>query len=250
MRVRTWLAVASLPLLVAAGCGSAASKPTLTVSAATSLKKAFERCAPQFSRANVRLQFAGSDILAGQIRQGVRPDVYAAANTKLPAQLASEGLIGKPIVFAGNRLVIVVPKDSNVTSIGDLGKAGTKLVIGDKTVPVGSYTLDVLGRLPAVQRRAILANVRSREPDVAGVVGKLTQGAADAGFAYVTDVRGAGGALRAVELAASLEAHVRYAAGVVTGSKSPAAARAFIASVRSGPCSQAMRQAGFEPATG
>ena len=40
---------------------------------------------------------------------------------------------------------------------------------------------------------AILANVRSNEPDVAGVVGKVAQGAVDAGFVYVTDIR-AGGA--------------------------------------------------------
>ena len=33
-----------------------------------------------------------------------------------------------------------------------------------------------------------MANVRSEEPDVKGVVGKLTQGAADAGFVYLTDV--------------------------------------------------------------
>ena len=38
------------------------------------------------------------------------------------------------------------------------------------------------------QSEAILANVRSEEPDVAGIIGKLTQGAVDAGFVYVTDV--------------------------------------------------------------
>ena len=33
--------------------------------------------------------------------------------------------------------------------------------------------------------------MRSNEPDVKGIVGKLTQGAADAGFVYVTDVNAA-----------------------------------------------------------
>ena len=47
----------------------------------------------------------------------------------------------------------------------------------------------MLDGLPAEQREAILANVRSNEPDVAGVVGKVAQGAVDAGFVYVTDVR-------------------------------------------------------------
>jgi molybdate transport system substrate-binding protein len=251
--VRAAAAFAALALL-AAGCGSSSasggSKPTLTVSAATSLKKAFETCAPTFEEATVRLQFAGSDELAAQIRQGVKPDVYAAANTKLPAQLASAGLIGKPVVFAGNRLVIAVPKDSTITSLDALAKPGAKLVIGDKDVPVGSYTLDVLGRLPKGRQDAILANVKSQEPDVGGVVGKLTQGAADAGFTYVTDVTGTQGALKAVELPAALQPSVRYGAGVVKGAKHPQAAQAFIDSVRSGPCSQIMRRAGFEPPPG
>src|SRR4051794_6579576 len=229
MRPSAWLAVAlALPLL-AVGCGSDESasgskRAKLTVSAATSLKQAFERCAPTFSAAEVRLQFAGSDELAAQIRQGVKPDVYAAANTKLPEQLAHEGLLGTPVVFAGNRLVIATPRDSGVASLDDLARAGTKLVIGAKDVPVGAYTLDVLNRLPQGERDAILANVRSEEPDVGGVIGKLTQGAADAGFTYVTDVEGAGGALEAVALHAGLQPGVRYGAGVVNGAKNPEAA--------------------------
>ena len=52
----------------------------------------------------------------------------------------------------------------------------------------------------AGERRAILANVRSSEPDVKGVVGKLVQGAADAGFVYRSDVEASGGELEAIEL--------------------------------------------------
>jgi molybdate transport system substrate-binding protein len=256
-RVAAALAVVAVTGPVAAsGCGSddsadssgsSGSRPTLIVSAAASLKNGFERCAQRFDAARLRFSFAGSDELAAQIRQGARPDVYAAANAKLPDQLAGEGLLEKPVVFAGNRLVIAVPKDSSIGSIDDLGKSGTKLVIGAKDVPVGSYTLDVLGRLPASERKAILANVKSEEPDVAGVVGKLTQGAADAGFTYITDVVGTKGALKVVELPANLQPSVQYGMGVVRGDKQAGAGRAFIVSLVSGPCRQVMRAAGFEP---
>ena len=64
-----------------------------------------------------------------------------------------------------------------------------KLAIGSKDVPIGAYTRKVLDKLPPRQSKAILANVRSEEPDVKGITGKLTQGAVDAGFLYVTDVR-------------------------------------------------------------
>ena len=57
----------------------------------------------------MRFSFAGSDELAAQIRQGVKPDVFASANTKLPDELYAKGLVEKPTVFAANRLVLAVP---------------------------------------------------------------------------------------------------------------------------------------------
>jgi molybdate transport system substrate-binding protein len=237
--------------LALAGCGgSSDSKPALTVSAAASLKSAFERCASTFEDANVRFSFAGSDELAAQIRQGARPDLYAAANTKLPQQLAGAGLLEPPVVFAGNRLVVAVPAGSKLGSVEQLAQPGTKVVIGQEAVPVGSYTRDVLARLPAAQRKAILANVRSQEPDVLGIVGKLAQGAADAGFLYVTDVVAAGDRLRAIELPARLQPRVQYGIGVVKGSQHAEQAKAFIDSLTHGTCRQVMHQAGFEPPPG
>ena len=47
--------------------------------------------------------------------------------------------------------------------------------------------------------------MRSNEPDVKGIVGKLTQGAADAGFVYITDVKAASGELKAIKLPSDLE---------------------------------------------
>src|SRR5699024_2392233 len=69
-----------------AGTGGSGSggTPTLTVSAAASLQQAFTAYGRRFTAARARFSFAGSDELAAQIRQGVKPDVYAAANAKLP----------------------------------------------------------------------------------------------------------------------------------------------------------------------
>ena len=69
------------------------------------MTEALTTCSQDFSGADVRLSFAGSDELAAQIRQGVKPDVYAAANTKLPEELNKEGLLSKPVEFATNELV-------------------------------------------------------------------------------------------------------------------------------------------------
>jgi molybdate transport system substrate-binding protein len=239
--------VATLAVTACGGNGDSggSSKPRLVVSAASSMTEALTSCAEDYPGATVRLSFAGSDELAAQIRQGVRPDVYAAANTSLPEDLNKDGLLGKPVGFATNRLVIAVPKDSQIGSLHDVEQDGVKLAIGSATVPIGSYTRDTLARLHRDQEQAVLENVRSNEPDVKGIVGKLTQGAVDAGFVYITDVNAAGDQLRAVELPVPLEPSVKYAAGVVTGAKQPELARRFVDGLRDGACATALTKAGF-----
>lgn len=243
-------------MAVVAGCGGddggaasggGGSKPPLIVSAASSLKTALTAYGNAFGDAKARFSFAGSDELAAQIEQGVKPDVFASANTKLPDALYAKGLVDKPVVFAANRLVLAVPKDSGITSVADAAKPGVKVAVGAAAVPIGSYTRQVLGKLPGDESKAILANVRSNEPDVAGIVGKLTQGGADAGFVYATDVKATGGALKAIQLPAAVQPQVDYGVAVVKGAKHPAQAKAFVDGLLHGAGADQLRKAGFEP---
>jgi molybdate transport system substrate-binding protein len=227
-------------LIFAAGCGGGGSNE-LKVSAASSLRPPFtELGGAQFS-------FAGSDQLAAQIRSGAKPDVFVAANAKLPDALYAAGLVDKPVKFAGNRLVLAVAPNSKITKLSDLATPGVAVAMGAPGVPIGAYTEKVLSGLPAAERAAIMHNVRSREPDVAGVIGKLTEGAVDAGFVYVTDVKAAGGKAKAIELPATLEPNVTYEAAVVKGTKEAEKARAFIGALLTGKGAAALRRAGFAP---
>jgi molybdate transport system substrate-binding protein len=216
------------------------------VSAASSLEPALTAYA-EVAGIDARHSFAGSDDLAAQIRQGVRPDVYAAANTTLPGDLHREGLVGEPVEFATNRLVLAVPAGSAIDAVADLAEPGLALAIGDEGVPAGEYTREALDRLPASEREAILANVRSREPDVAGIVGKLTQGAVDAGFVYATDVTATDGELVEVELPDGLSPEVTYAAAVVEGAENTAGAERYIDGLLEGEGASALERAGFGP---
>lgn len=244
-----WLAAALA--LLAVGCGpgdeepASEQRPRLVVSAAASLTDALTACSRDFEGADVRLSFGGSDELAAQIRQGVEPDVYAAANTQLPEELAAEELLEPPVEFATNELVLALPGDEReIERVEDLAAPGVRLVVGAETVPVGAYTRQVLSHVPEGAREQILANIRSEEPDVRGVVGKLTQGAADAGFVYLTDITGD---LTGVELPPELRPTAAYGAGVVTGTEQPELARRYLDGLVDGPCGDALREAGFGP---
>jgi molybdate transport system substrate-binding protein len=241
MRARAVAALLSVAAL-AAGCGGG-GEGDLTVSAASSLKNAFEAYEP-----DGRYSFAASNQLAAQIEGGARPDVFAAASTTLADELHRKGLVEQPMTFASNRLVVAVPQASNaIDSIDDLARPGVSVAIGARGVPVGDYAREVIGRLGGQRAEAILANVRSEEPDAASLVGKVSQGAVEAAFVYVTDVVASGGRLKAIALPDELEPSVAYAAAVVKGTERADAARRFVRGLLEPDGSNALRDAGFEP---
>lgn len=245
--------------LVVAGCGGGSSSDsteasgggssgggTLIVLGAASLTEAVTKYGESFEGATVKPSFAGSDELAAQIQQGAKADVFASADTGYPEELFAEGLVEKPQVFCRNELVIAVPEGSDVKSIADLTEPGTKIVIGDPSVPVGSYTREVLGRLPSAERETIMGNVVSEETEVTSIIAKLEQGAADAGFVYVTDEKGSEG-LEPVEIEAKLQPRVEYGIAVVKSADEKAAAEEFVAGLIEGEGQEDLLEAGFLP---
>ena len=234
--------------LALAGCGSSSGGgEQLTVLGASSLTEALEAYAQGFGGATVRTDFAGSDQLAAEIRHGAPADVFASADVEYPARLHREGLVERPVVFARNRLVAIVPRDGAAHSLADLARPGTRIVIGDSSVPVGQYTREALGRLATRVSRTIRANVVSEEPEVESVLAKVAGGAADAGFVYHPDALAAGGEVREIRLPARLQPDVSYAAAVTVDSTDPGLARRFLAGLLHGQGARDLRRAGFLP---
>jgi molybdate transport system substrate-binding protein len=108
---------------------------------------------------------------------------------------AGEIISGTERTFVRNRLVVVYPKDNSakLAVLKDLANPGIKIVLANKSVPVGGYALDVLGKaskLPEYTETyspTVLKNVVSYEENVKAVLSKITLGEADAGFVYTTD---------------------------------------------------------------
>ena len=235
--MRRLLVVAALALSFPA---TTTAGDRITVFAAASLAQVF----PQIDRAP-RYSFAGSDQLALQLQQGAPADVYAAASPKYPELLHRNGLLRKPVVFATNKLIVIVPRanPTRITSIYDLRRSGLRIVIGDKSVPIGAYTrqlLDTLGIAADVMR-----NVVSEETDVKGIVTKVALGEADAGFVYRTDAKPVAKQVKDIALPGWAQPPVRYELAVVAASTHLAATRAFVQRVLSRRGRLLLRRAGF-----
>lgn len=232
------LALLIFLVVLCSGCGGGDDQ-RLTVFAAASLTEVFERLDE-----DARFNFAGSDELATQLREGAEADVYAAASPRFPHELLAAGLLEPPRVFATNRLVLIVPGDNpaGISSLADLDRDGVKLVIAAEGVPIGDYTRSVLEN---AGREDLLDRAVSEEEDVKGVVGKVALGEAEAGFVYATDARAAGDEIRAIELSASIQARVEYPIAIVHGADNAAEAREFVSGLFSQRGRRLLREAGF-----
>jgi len=241
----------------AAGCGSSSSSSsggstrsggTLTVDAAASLTGAFTELATTFSQQHpgwkVVNNFNGTDQLAAQVEAGQKADVFASASTKYGEQLQSKNLLGPTKNFATNTLVIVVPASNpaGITSYHNLVSKQPKLVIGDPTVPVGSYTEQVLANLGIKESQL---NIVSKEVDVKSVLAKITTGAADAGFVYITDALSAGDQVKQVKFPEAAQATATYPIGVLTDSSNKEAAQWWINLVLSPTGQAVLKKLGF-----
>jgi molybdate transport system substrate-binding protein len=217
-----------------------AAAPRLTIYAASSLTEVF----PRIDR-RPAYNFAGSNQLVLQIRQGAPADIFASAAPTFAQDLYRERRVEKPRTFASNRLVLAIPRSNpaGVSSVFDLRRKSVKLVIGTARVPIGAYTRKVLRNLGMT---SVLSKVVSEEPDVKSIVGKVALGEADAGFVYRTDVQPVKDRVRAIAIPAWAQPKVRYEIAVVSSSRNKAAARAWVRMILTNArARRALQRAGF-----
>lgn len=238
MRRGAGAALAAAALLLA-GCGGAAEEAPLTVFAAASLTETLRELAPE-ARANV----GGSDELATQLREGARADVFLSASARYTQELFREGIVERPVEFATNRIVLIVPADNpaEIARVEDAARPGTRVVLGGEGVPAGDYARRTLA---ALRLDAVLEQVVSHEKDVKGVVGKVALGEADAGFVYATDALAAADRVRTLELPAQEAVAIRYEAAVVTESERQDDAERLVGLLLAPEGRALLRRAGF-----
>ena len=239
------------------GAAAAPAPPStrtrLVVFAASSLTDVFNDLEKSFEAANtdvdVALSYGGSQVLKLQISEGAPSDVFASADDAHMRELVGAGSAQPSQTFAANELVIVVPEDNpaHIAELKDLPRA-QRLVIGAPSVPVGSYTRELLVRAgqaygPSFEKD-VLAHVVSEESNVRLVRAKVELGEADAAVVYRTDAA-ASTKVKQVALPAELNVRANYPIAVLTKAPQPELARRWVSHVLSPAGKAALTARGF-----
>jgi len=231
----------ALAIVLACGLAAPAAASALNVYAASSLREVFPQIDP-----SPTFNFGASNTLQLQIERGAPADAFFSASPQEAQALFRADRCARPVTFATNKLVLLVPKANPgaIKSVFTLRKGGLRLAVGNRGVPIGSYTRALLRRLGLSS--VLTRNTVSQESNVAGIVSKVALGSADAGFAYVTDGRIASDRVTAIRLPRYAQPPVRYQMCAVKRSGADAAeAAALIAKVRSDRGRGLLKAAGF-----
>jgi len=195
---RSWLALlgATVLTLGAGTAPAAAQNRDILVFAAASLKNALDEAAAQWQRESgkkVVISYAASNTLIKQIEQGAPADMFISADLDWMDYGQQKGLI-KPDTrsnLLGSRLVLIAPKDSNISAniqpgfdLAALLKGG-RLAMGNvDAVPAGKYgkaSLEKLGAWDGVKDKIAQAE------SVRAALLLVARGEAPLGIVYQTD---------------------------------------------------------------
>ena len=176
---------------------------SLTIYAATSLTDVFDALAHAYEQnhpdVSIRLNFANSATLAAQIAAGAPADVFASANEFQMAAAIDDGRVAaeQVVIFAHNRLIVIVPADNpaDIRSVDDLAGDGVFLVLAAAGTPIRAYTDAMLASHESAYgddfSERVRRNLVSEERNVRQVVARVALGEADVGIVYQSDALGA-----------------------------------------------------------
>jgi molybdate transport system substrate-binding protein len=223
-------------------------RPTsLTVFAASSLQPPFTQIAAHLKdqqQISITFNYAGTQTLVSQLTQGAQGDVFASADTDHMTTIQNAGLAAEaPQVFAHNSLEIAVAPGNPkaIRSLSDLSKPGLVVVLADPSVPAGKYAQQALAKAHVTVRAASL------EPQVTGVLSKISLGEADAGIVYASDIK-TNRRVAGVLIPASQNVVANYSIAVLKNAANRGGANTFLSFVL-GPDGQSiLKEAGFAAA--
>lgn len=242
--------------LLVLAIGPRVAAQEIAVSVAVGLRTAVETLGQRFVAARpgvtVRYTIAASGELQRRIEAGGAADVFVSGSVREMEALAAASRIdaASQRIVAANALIAVKPVDLPLDLPGTsdlLDRRVRRIAVGDpRTVAAGRYareSLQALGLWGRLETKMVLAE------DVRQVIDLVARGEVDVGFVYVTEAL-----LRpdhvglAFALPHDTHAPIVHPAAVVTGTRQPALAAAFVSFLASGEAAAVFERLGFEPA--
>lgn len=212
------------------------------------LETRFEQTTPH----RIRIVSGSTGQLFAQIRQGAPFDVFLAADSDRPARLVETGLApaDSRFTYAIGRLALWSPQPGRLDALGPEGVAGLdfrRLAIANpELAPYGRAAMDVLDQL---ELSTNFDDRLVRGENIAQVLALAATGNADLAFIALSQTRNPripAGSFWTVP--SSLHTPIRQDAVLVSRAQDNAAARAFLAFLKSDDARALIRQAGYEVA--
>lgn len=203
----------------------------------------------------------GDRLTVGSLTLQLRPDVYEAGLKKVQGMVRDGSLVGRPVAYSRNDLVLMVRKGNpkHIETLEDLGRPGVRVSMPNPAWEGVARQIEAsyrkAGGRALVQRimqqkvtngETLLTEIHHRQTPL-----NLMLGRADAGVTWRSEAlyqAAIGNPISLVNLPASQDTWAIYAAAQVQGAPHPAAARRWLAFLTT-PQAQAIYSAsGFQQA--
>ena len=204
----------------------------LNISAASSLKEAMAALEKEYKKDNkdidLTVNFGASGSLQQQIEQGAPCDVFISAGKKQMDALEKGELLLQDTYkdLVKNDLVLISPKDSEITSIDDLTTNKVAHIgLGEpNSVPAGKYADEVLTNLnikDSLKDKLVFAK------DVKEVLAWTQSKNTDVGFVYYSDTINTDGIKIVKKISEDTHSPITYPVAVIKDSKKSEEAKSF-----------------------
>lgn len=235
------------------GCDRRSSdNPAVRINAAASIGYVIEDLAEPIQRdlgVRIEVNAGASGMLAQQIEQGDKPDVFISADPIWMDRLAEQGLIdpASRADLAGNRLMLVGLPDimSRPNSLEVLSeKCYQPIAVGDPSyVPAGRYAAQALHAHGLMPGEGIQL---AEAPNVRAALAYVQSGQCPVGLVYASDAKGASGIGVLLTIDPTDHDPIRYPSAVLREAGNPDGARRVLEWLKGSAARKALRGAGFE----
>jgi molybdate transport system substrate-binding protein len=246
-----WILACVLPGCGGRGSGSAQHPEVVIVFAAASTREAMEQVAKDFqgqAGIPVEVSLGPSSGLARQIDQGAPADLFLSADQASANYLATKQLVSERRDLLTNRLVVVVPKASEIElrALPDLANPRIRrLALAEPLVPAGEYARQALRKV------SIWDKVKDRVVggiDVRATLTFVARDEAEAGMVYRTDALDQSSVRVALEVKSELHDPIRYPLVLLRRPSIKEAARRLYEYLGSAKATAVFERAGFDVA--